>query len=306
MLIEIIHRRSGVDIAKLKWIATTASRRYKSYDIPKRSGGFRRIEHPSRELKAIQRWVTRAILQQLPVHHCATAYKPGAKISNNAARHRTSNYTLRIDFNNFFPSFSIDHIINFLNKCNTEYLLNMTEEDVLFAAQVVTKDRHLVIGAPTSPALTNTMLYNFDETIHDYSQSKGLTYTRYADDLFFSGMNFNSLKDVEVDVTHISASYHYGNLTVNAEKTAYLSRKYSRKITGMVITPDRKISIGRDKKREIKALIHQYKNNNCENPDYLMGLLAFASDAEPVFVERLTKKYGQEVIAEILNQPPKP
>lgn len=107
MLLEKLHEKSGVSLSKLDWIAQTASRRYKVYEIPKRTGGTRTIAHPSRALKAIQRWICAVVIKTLPVHESSTAYSKGSGIRQNAERHMQSEKTVRIDFRDFFSIFSV-------------------------------------------------------------------------------------------------------------------------------------------------------------------------------------------------------
>ena len=87
MLIEALHKQSGIPIANLQWLAATASLRYKTYEIPKRNGGYRTIHHPSKALKGVQRWVSKFLFRQLPIHESATAYTKGTGIRKNAEAH---------------------------------------------------------------------------------------------------------------------------------------------------------------------------------------------------------------------------
>lgn len=102
MIVDALQRQSGLSRSRLLFLANSASQRYKVYTIGKRTGGQRVIEHPSRELKAIQRWLIGYLLSKFPTHKSATAYKEGASIRINALRHTNSSYTLRLDFSNFF------------------------------------------------------------------------------------------------------------------------------------------------------------------------------------------------------------
>src|SRR5262245_18561054 len=85
-------------------VASSASHRYKEYQIPKRTGGLRTIHHASKELKLFQRWLLRNVIEKFPVHYSATAYRKGFGIVRNAERHVRSKYLLRVDLANFFPS----------------------------------------------------------------------------------------------------------------------------------------------------------------------------------------------------------
>src|SRR5687768_18266936 len=85
-------------------VARSASHRYKTYEIDKRGGGTRSIHHPSRELKALQRWLLKNVIADWPVHESATAYRPSSSIKANVSKHLKNKFLLKVDFENFFPS----------------------------------------------------------------------------------------------------------------------------------------------------------------------------------------------------------
>lgn len=305
MLLEMLAEQSGVSEKKLEMIADTASRRYKVYKIPKRSGGERTIAHPSRELKAIQRWIAKTVFGKFPIHHSATAYKKGASIKTNAERHRRTNYTNRYDFIGFFRSFRQDRLHSFLSTESERFGLQLSEEDIDIIGKFVCRRERLTIGAPSSPIISNVMMFSFDQSFSQFCERNNFIYTRYADDLFVSSNEPNSLIGIEDEIRRTNRGISYLALRINHQKTARLSRKYARRVTGIVITPDRRLSIGRQKKREIKSLIHQWMNGRLpiDQLEYLRGLLAFAVDVEPTFERRLSEKYGAETVRRILHDP---
>jgi RNA-directed DNA polymerase len=154
------------------------------------------------------------------------------------------------------------------------------------------------LRAPTSPVLTNAMMYSFDKIIADYCADNDMTYTRYADDLFVSTDAANALGEVYSLIRQAAQEFQFGDLNVNRRKTAFLSKKYRRKITGLVLTPTGNVSIGRARKREIKALVHQLLQGLIvgEQVEYLKGLLSFVSDVEPTFLNSLTRKYSNHFL----------
>jgi RNA-directed DNA polymerase len=297
-LLAELHNKSGVSEVKLRWLQTHASILYKTYQINKRSGGKRTIEQPTKEIKVIQRWISRKILGNLPISSCATAYHKGASIKLNARAHRKSRFTIRLDFKDFFPSFRRSGI--------EKFLINHTKldhEDITFCLDFFCRYDSLAVGAPSSPHLTNVLMYQIDELILEYCKPNNLIYTRYADDMFISSYVASNLHEIESRIVDVIEMYPYAKLKLNSEKTIHLSRKYRRSITGLIITPDGRISIGRDKKRVIKALVHKFKLDTIEpeNKARTRGLVAFASDVEPSFLISLQAKYGDEIIERILR-----
>lgn len=295
MLIELLSRTSNISEAKLISLSASASRRYKVYTIPKRTGGERLIEHPSRELKAVQRWIVKALIERFPLHEAATAYRKGTGVRANAERHRKTKFTNRYDFANFFPSFSQARVVQFVRQQAQAIGVELSERDLEFVGNIVCRNGRLTIGAPSSPAITNAMMFEFDRRMHDECHAKGLVYTRYADDLFISSFEPRQLDRMDKVILNSKRGIPHLRIRLNHQKTTYLSKKYRRVVTGVVITPQHTLSIGRDRKREIKALIHQWATGDLSTDKlfYLKGLFAFAIDIEPEFEQRLIKKYGQ-------------
>ncbi|WP_298985170.1 retron St85 family RNA-directed DNA polymerase [uncultured Roseibium sp.] len=295
MLIELLSKTAKIPEAKLLSLSSTASRRYKIYTIPKRTGGERTIEHPSRELKAIQRWIVRALINRYPLHESATAYRKGTGIRENAERHRKTKFTNRYDFANFFPSFSQARVVKFVTEQSKALGIELSERDLEFVGNIVCRNGRLTIGAPSSPAITNAMMFEFDRRMHEECHAQGLVYTRYADDLFVSSFDPGRLDGMEKVIVKNKRGIPHLRLRLNHRKTAYLSKKYRRVIAGVVITPQHTLSIGRERKREVKALIHRWVKGDIDpsNFHYLRGLFSFAIDIEPEFEARLEAKYGK-------------
>ena len=303
MLIERLIKQSGVSRSQLDRIAVTASFRYFNFEVDKKTGGKRLISHPSRELKSIQRWLNKAFLSKLPVHPCATAYSRGSSIKANAELHRLSNFTVRFDFKDFFPSFTEERIKLFIITQNDSSNLGITVDDIDFIVAIVTRHGALTIGAPTSPCLSNAMMYGFDEKMNHFCEKRHLVYTRYADDIFVSTSEPGGLEEVTGVLHELIDSFPWVKLTVNEQKTAFLSRKYRRTITGLTITPDRKVSIGRKRKKIIKSMIFRFAQNSLtpQESGQLSGLMGFVFSVEPNFYDNLCKKYGAQVLDDIVK-----
>ncbi|MBM2291435.1 retron St85 family RNA-directed DNA polymerase [Sulfitobacter pseudonitzschiae] len=305
MLIDQIARSSQLEVDELVRLAQNASQHYKLYNIPKRNGEPRRIAHPSRELKAIQRWIVKVIIQRFPIHDAATAYRTGGGIRENAERHRISLYTNRYDFANFFPSFKREQVQSFIQSESEKVGLLLSDDDADFVGKIVCRYDRLTIGAPSSPSITNAMMFPFDQILFDYCVKRDLIYTRYADDIFISANKSDQLNNLEVRIADAKRKIPHLSIRLNRQKTAYLSKKYHRSITGVVITPDHKLSVGRSRKREIRALVHRWINGKLDpiEVSYMRGLIAFARDIEPKFEVALRAKYGPQRIEEILRRP---
>lgn len=305
MLIQQIARSSQLDESDLHRLVENASQHYKIYEIPKRNGDMRKIAHPSRELKAVQRWITKVIVNRLPVHDAATAYRKGSGIRENAERHRTTKYTNRYDFSNFFPSFKRHSVQSFIQDEAARFGIVLNGADAEFVGKIVSRYDRLTIGAPSSPAITNAMMFEFDQRMFDYCTRNELIYTRYADDIFVSSYEPDKLSNLDYRIAEAKRGLAHLNLRLNRRKTVFLSKKYRRTITGVIITPQHELSIGRNRKREIKSLIYRWINGKLESWEvhYMRGLVAFARDIEPSFEDALRTKYGHDAINEIIRNP---
>ena len=226
MLIEALEKQSGLERSRLNWLAATASKRYKVYTINKKSGGKRLIEHPSRELKVVQRWINRYLFRIFPVHENATAYKKNTNILQNATKHLNTFFTLWVDFKDFFPSFTESAIYKFIDDYNTTHKLGLSLPDLVFVCAVATRYGALTVGSPSSPIITNLMMFDFDVELTELANSNALIYTRYADDVFISSREPNILQEIYEKVVNISRNYDHVSLKLNGKKTTFLSRRY--------------------------------------------------------------------------------
>lgn len=162
----------------------------------------------------------------------------------------------------------------------------------------------LSVGAPSSPAISNFCLYEFDRQMNEECQNLGITYTRYADDLTFSCNIQDLLRTVPAIIEALLNKLFKNALRMNHGKTVFSSKAHNRHVTGITLNNEGKLSLGRERKRFIKHLINQYKYGLLDDADkaYLIGLLAFASHIEPEFITRMNEKYSNELIERIRRQ----
>jgi RNA-directed DNA polymerase len=217
----------GMLAGHLQSIVRTAPIRYKVFYIPKRTGGLREVAQPAREVKAIQRWLIKRLKPLLPLHDAATAYRSGASIKKNAQRHVESDYLLKMDFRNFFPSILMTDIVRHLEiHCGQQY----DPSAIKLIAYVCTwapkrqGPLRLCIGAPSSPLLSNSVMFDFDKQLSSAAASDSVTYTRYADDLALSSRTSGTLNNYPGLVAKLAGSLNYPQLELNERKTVFASR----------------------------------------------------------------------------------
>lgn len=304
-LIRKCANQLGLTSAEVLAIAATAPKRYFVWEIDKRSGGKRTVCHPARELKPLQHYFLHAVLDGLPIHSSATAYVRGSSIKRNALEHAASRVILKLDFADFFNSLKVSN----WRAYASDHFPDWSPEEIEFSSRILFwgvrsySPKCLAIGAPTSPQLSNALMFDVDEKLHAYAARSGLVYTRYADDITFSAQGeIDKAAAVEV-VEHALLHARYTRVQLNQAKTKLVSNGFHRRVTGLVLTPDRKISLGRDRKRLISAMCHHHRHMKLAPADQskLSGWLAFAQDVEPTFVHMLRRKYGAEMIDWLLR-----
>jgi len=274
--------------------ARSASHHYKSYEIPKKAGGHRTIHHPSRELKGLQRWLLRHVIDGLPVDEHAYAYRTGRTIADNARCHVNSKYLVRMDFADFFPSITAQDIKYCITR-NPGYFPGWTSLDVEIFCQLVCRRERLTIGAPTSPSLSNVLCRELDVRLARLADDHDSVYTRYADDLFFSSKGPNVLGDLETLVrTEIESLKCPAALRINAGKTRHFSKRGRRCVTGIVLGSDGKIYVGRRLKRMIRSLVYKIEELNNDRRARLAGYIGYCQAIDPDFVNSLVIKFGRE------------
>lgn len=303
MIIENISKANDLSLDYVSKVIRSANHRYKSYTIKKRSGGDRLINHPAKELKLLQRWVADNIFCNFPIHESVYSYRVNVSIRNLAMAHKNYNYMLKVDFNDFFYSLKSTDISNFINS--NKHMLNipLSNKDIAVICQIVCKGNCITIGSPSSPIISNVILYEFDKFWYNKAKNINVKYSRYADDIYFSTNKPNVLTNVLIEFRAYLKKMKSPKLSLNDDKTVFTSRKHTKIVTGLIVTSDKKVSIGRDKKRYIKSLVYKFSKNelNSDEISYLKGYLSFINSVDKDFLKSLRKKYGRLIVHNILK-----
>ncbi|QTO41263.1 retron St85 family RNA-directed DNA polymerase [Desulfovibrio desulfuricans] len=295
-LITYFSVKTGLDKSVCLHVALSAPKRYKAYSIPKRNGEMRTIAQPTPVVKHLQRLALRLFDGKLPIHKAATAYRKGSSIVSNVSPHLGNSFILKTDFNSFFNSIKPQDL-DLLDLGGT---IGLKSEEVYILKHLFfwlpkgASDFCLSIGAPSSPMLSNYLLFQIDTKIYNYCIEHNIEYTRYSDDITLSTDKKFILKDAYDCINGICTRTSSPSLVINQRKTVFTSKKHKRFITGLVISNDEKISLGREKRRLIKSILFNFVNNKettIQSLEQLNGLLAFAAHIEPEYVMRLCKQY---------------
>jgi retron-type reverse transcriptase len=285
----------------------SAPKKYKVYTIPKRTSGQRVIAHPAKLLKQYQSSLSSLLESHFSIHECAFAYRKNRSIKDNAFQHVKSEYLLKMDFSDFFHSITPHLFFSFAKKVGVTF----SEKEVYLLTKVffwnpskISNGKLILsIGAPSSPFISNVVMYLFDSAMYVECKKRSVTYTRYADDITFSTKQKDNLYDIPRIVKKTLLEQFNGSISVNDSKTVFSSKKHNRHVTGVTLTNNNKLSIGRKKKRFISSLIHKFSISTLPKDDfeYLQGLFSHACNIEPKFKQRMYKKYSTEVVNKIIK-----
>jgi retron-type reverse transcriptase len=302
-LFQRILARTPFSERELVILIATAPTRYKDHYITKRNGrGIRLISQPTKEIKFLQRVLIKWELANLPIHEAATAYRKGHSTREHASVHASSRYLLKLDFRDFFPSIEA-LAIDYRMKQDTAF---SQAERWLICNLLCRRPRNanalrLSIGAPSSPYISNYLMYEFDSKLTDFCNTKSVLYTRYADDLALSTSIPHVLDEVKKEVQKILHELSYLRISLNDEKTVNVSRKRRRTLVGLTLSNEGRVSVGREEKRILRASFHAFSEGRLSAEDIgrMRGQLAYVYGVDPDFVLNLCKRYGVARISDI-------
>ncbi len=251
---------------------------YRTYQLPKQSGGSRTITAPQRGLKGVQRMLLAKGFAALPLEDAATGFRPGRSIKDNAQMHVRQPVVVNIDIVSFFPSTGYDRILRVTRKLADGRL---SERAARFLADVCSYHGALPTGAPTSPAIANLVLAGIDRALTTAAASRDVHYTRYADDLTFSGDDA-ALKMVPF-ARRLLRELGY---ELDAKKTNIFRRGRRQMVTGLVVNEH--ADLPRRLRRRLRAAVHRRSLGGAPewhgrpmNDEMLRGWLSFLAMLRP-------------------------
>ncbi|HKS72018.1 MAG TPA: reverse transcriptase family protein [Terriglobales bacterium] len=322
----------GIPVSDLEWFAdlkgltardpSTKLNHYHYQVMRKSSGGLRLIEAPKPRLKEIQRQILARILEMVPLHPAVHGFAKGRSIKTFAAPHVGQRVLLRMDLENFFPSFAAARIQTFFRTlgypetvsdllggvCTNavpRYAWSNISADINTAeireARQMYSRPHLPQGAPTSPALANLCAYRMDCRLAGLARSAGAVYTRYADDLAFSGgKEFDRHVDrfsIQVGAILLEEGFH-----VQFRKTRVMRQGVRQHLAGLVT--NQKVNIMRPDFDRLKAILtncvrlgpsSQNREGHPEFREQLAGKVSFIETINPGKGKRLRALYQKIV-----------
>ncbi len=282
----------------------------------KRRGGYRLIEAPLPLLRQVQEQILDEILSRVPVHPAAHGFCAGRSILTNARPHVNQDVVIGLDLDNFYSRVRYSRVVAVFRG------LGYSREAALWLSRLTTSaipnnlefpggdpkllrrflPRHLPQGAPTSPALANLVAYGLDVRLSGMARSFQARYTRYGDDLTFSG-SWELGACSRLFLPLVLRIIREERFRVNSDKRRFLRRSTRQQVTGVVV--NEKPNISRQEYDRLKATLHNcvqtglVAQNRDNHPDFLAHLRGRIAH-----VQSLAPQRGQKLL-EIYNRIPR-
>ncbi len=262
----------GIPAKTLYRLSNDLDNQYRAAVLPKKNGGSRTLYIPSEALKRVQRAIAARLLPLCPVSPCAKAYRPASSIRSNASPHVGKPYLLKLDIDRFFDS------VLYSDVKEKVFPREQYSEPIRILLSMLCYYRDVLPqGAPTSPAISNILLYDFDCAMQEFCLANAVTYTRYSDDITCSGE-----KEALCRVKQFAEeALRREGFLLNQSKLRLLSSDRRQKVTGLLV--NRKLNVPEDYKRKIRTELyfiqkfgiesHLQAIGNASSPkDYLLSL----------------------------------
>lgn len=214
-------------------VSNNIEKNYKIYKIKKRNGKYRTIYEPNSILKQIQKQILVTILNNKSISKYAKAYHKGIQLKDNAISHINKEMILKLDIKDFFEN------ISFLDIYNSCFPIEYFPKSVgMILTYLCTYDNHLTQGSPTSAYISNLVMKEFDEELGNWCDLMNISYTRYSDDMTFSG-KFNPSELI----TKVRKMLYKLGLELNNDKIHIVHKSSSQNVTGIVVNEKMQVSI---------------------------------------------------------------
>ena len=311
---------AGVNAHNMKYIVESSRiNHYKRFKLRKKKGGFRVIQTPTEELKYLQRWVLFNILEKQPSHNACKGFDKSASIKQNAEVHLQRPAILKMDFLRFFDSINEKQVYRIFrglgyhgNVAVALAKICTIVPDENFCKSFKKSEQHLLLntqlhglgilpqGAPTSPKISNLIGYAIDNRFMALASKHHCSYTRYADDLTFSG-NLENLCVIKKIAPRIIKDE---KLFLNPAKTKLLKKGAPFFVTGLSVSNE-SVTIPRKRKIDIEHHLHHCLKNGVVNhlihsgiknrnfKDWLFGNIAFVYSVEKELGEKYFNDFNK-------------
>lgn len=227
------HVRLTFDIIEVVDINEFLKKECNSYEVYKKQGKKREVWQPSEKIKAIHKWILEEILENIPISNYAHGFVSNKSILSHAKVHVHKNpfWVFSMDIKDFFPTIKFQQLKPIFEE------IGYSEDVCNILSLLCTVDGKLVQGFPSSPYISNVIMNKVDDELYEYAKKINLRYSRYADDISFSGeeeiCNDDLIKTIKLKVQEILDN---NGFVINERKTRLMASNTPKKITGLVVT----------------------------------------------------------------------
>ena len=214
--------------------------------ISKKSGGRRKLLVPDALLRTIQRNLLHHVLEEFQISEFACAYKKGTSIVDNARPHVGAKLVLKLDIQDFFDQ--ITWILVYQNAFPGTHFPPAIRK---MLTEFCCVRGRLPQGAPTSPTVSNLVMRPFDVHMGEWCREREIRYTRYCDDLTFSGV----FAPEEV-IRKVRGFLQVYGFELNRKKTRVLGRGNAQSVTGIVV--NEKAQVSRAYRRKLRQEVYLF------------------------------------------------
>jgi retron-type reverse transcriptase len=273
---------------------------YIEFEVPKATGGTRRIAAPRKPLRKIQRKILDDILAKVPVHDAAHGFRPARSTVTNATPHLKAAIVVKMDLVDFFPSIHYRRVIGLFEELGyssavAEMLAGVCTYRPKLADGRMVWPGLLPQGAPSSPAITNLVCRRLDARLSALAARAGGTYTRYADDLTFSFAR--EPEKLGRFLWWVDQVCQQEGFTENTKKRRVLRASGQQRITGVVVNEH--LAIPRKVRHRFRAIVANVgknglaveaaKTGRTDLEAYLHGFVAYAKMVQPELGAKLAR-----------------
>ena len=255
------------------------NRCYSQVNIPKKDGSYRTLYVPSYSMKIVQKWIYEEILKRITPSDYSRAFILGKEgVLETIEDHINQSYVLCMDLHDFFNSIKKKRVFYFFLS------LGYNVEVANLLTELCTYEDVLPQGAVTSPYLSNLLCYRFDSRLSGLCKKRGIIYSRYADDLYFSSNNrVQLLKIIKI----VSAIAKNEGFEVNNYKTRFFSNNHKKLILGVCVN-DNQCHVLKEYKRLIRAEIFNcMKSGDYSNRNHILGKINYVNYIENGYSDKI-------------------
>jgi retron-type reverse transcriptase len=272
-------QKMGVSLRELRFLTYTEKlskhAHYVHFKMVKKSRGYREISSPKPQLKRLQYWILDNILNKVAVSDEAHGFIPKRNILSNALPHTQKSVVINADLENFFPTIEFGRVkglfksLGYSVEIATLLALLTTEaelKEVMLDGEKLyleTGRRYLPQGSPASPMITNLICRKLDKRLKGIAQTLGFEYTRYADDMTFSALEYSNINKMLYWLKKIVMEEGF---VLHPEKTRIMKKGSRQEVTGVVV--NEKPSINQKELKKFRALLYQIEQSGFEGKSW--------------------------------------